>query len=403
MDKRALNPRLECVMTVSPLSCCEALPLPADADPRWARVVARDAQADGEFWYAVATTGIYCRPSCGSRLARPEHVRFFDRVADAVAAGYRACKRCNPNEDGEGDTHVAAVVRACRRIEADEHVPSLETLARDAGLSRFHFHRLFRKIVGLTPHDYGKAWRAGRVRAALQDEPSVTAAAYAAGYGSTGRFYAESEAMLGMTPSRFRAGGADTAIRFAIAASSLGALLVAASPRGICAIALGENPDLLARDLQDRFPLATLVGDDPQFAETIAQVVGLVEAPHRRFDLPLDIRGTAFQQRVWLALRAIPPGTTLSYTELAQKVGAPRAVRAVASACAANTLAIAVPCHRVVRQDGSLSGYRWGVERKRELLAREKSSASSCQSPVEAPGERSESASRTTAGVKSGT
>ncbi|WP_428851890.1 bifunctional DNA-binding transcriptional regulator/O6-methylguanine-DNA methyltransferase Ada [Imbroritus primus] len=342
-----------------------------EADPRWPRVVNRDASADGTFWYAVSTTGVYCRPSCGARLARPEHVRFYASREAAEQDGFRPCKRCRPDAQARSQQQAEAIVRACRHIEQAEAVPSLQALAHEAGMSRFHFHRLFKAMVGLTPRAYAQAWRSGRIRAALQDEGSVLAAVYAAGYASTGRFYADSDAVLGMTPTRFRQGGTDTQIRFAIAASALGALLVAQSTRGICAIALGDDADQLARDLQDRFPQAMLVGDDPDFARTVAQVVGFVEMPALGLDLPLDIRGTAFQQRVWQALREVPAGETVSYTELAQRLGVPRAVRAVASACAANTLAVAVPCHRVVRQDGSLSGYRWGVERKRALIDRE--------------------------------
>ena len=345
------------------------------ADARWARVVARDRSADGTFWYAVSTTGVYCRPSCAARLARPEHVRFYASCAAAEAAGFRPCKRCRPDLEAQARPQIAAIVHACRRIEAADTMPSLDTLAREAGMSRFYFQRLFKALVGLTPRAYAQGWRSGRVRAALHDEASVLAAVYAAGYGSAGRFYADSHAVLGMTPTRFRQGGPDMQIRFAIAASTLGALLVAQSPKGLCAIALGDDPEQLARDLQDRFPHAELVGDDPDFARTVAQVVGLVEMPARGLDLPLDIRGTAFQQRVWQALRALPAGETISYAALAERLGVPRAVRAVAGACAANTLAVAVPCHRVVRQDGSLSGYRWGVERKRALLAREATEA----------------------------
>lgn len=342
------------------------------ADARWQCVVERDARADNTFWYGVSTTGVYCRPSCGARLARPEHVCFFDSIAEAEQAGFRACKRCRPASASAVVAHIDAMVRACRRIETAETLPSLEMLANEAGLSRFHFHRLFKAMVGLTPRAYAQAWRKGRVQAALHDEASVLSAAYAAGYGSAGRFYAESGAALGMTPAQFREGGTQVAIRFAVAATSLGALLVAQSPRGICAISLGDDAEHLVHDLQDRFPHAELVGDDPAFARTVAQVVGFVEAPAIGLELPLDIRGTAFQQRVWQALREIPSGVTLSYTELAQRLGVPNAVRAVASACAANVLAVAVPCHRVVRQDGNLSGYRWGVARKRALLARER-------------------------------
>lgn len=343
------------------------------ADPRWTAVRARDAGADGRFFYSVASTGVYCRPSCGARTPRPENVSFHASRTDAEAAGFRPCKRCRPDLPPLAERQAAMVAALCRQIDDADTLPSLDALAASAGCSRFHLLRVFRAHTGLTPRAWAAARRAERLRERLADGASVTEAIVDAGYGSTSRVYEKSARPLGMTPRRYRAGGADTDIRFAIAQCALGALLVAASPQGVCAIALGDDADALARDLQDRFPQARLSGDDADFARLVAQVVGLVEAPRIGLDLPLDVRGTAFQQRVWAALRAIPPGQTLSYTELAQRIGAPNAVRAVASACAANTLAVAVPCHRVVRTDGSLSGYRWGVARKRALLDRERS------------------------------
>lgn len=238
-------------------------------------------------------------------------------------------------------------------------------------MSPYHFHRVFKKHTGLTPRAYALAQRNLRVRAALASQDSVTAAVYEAGYNSNGRFYAEANALLGMTPSTFRAGGSSASILFAVGECSLGSILVASSERGVCAILLGDDPDALARALQDQFPRAVLIGGDAKFEELVAQVVGMVEAPALGSALPLDIRGTAFQQRVWEALRRIPAGTTASYTEVARMIGAPAAVRAVARACASNTLAVAIPCHRVVRNDGAISGYRWGVERKMALLERE--------------------------------
>ena len=250
-------------------------------------------------------------------------------------------------------------------------MPPLEELANHAALSPYHFHRLFKSITGLTPKGYAAAHRAARVRYSLRGNHTVTEAIYGAGYNSSARFYEQSDQLLGMTPTKFRAGGADMEIRFAIGECSLGAILVAMTERGICAILLGDDPDALARDLQDRFPQANLIGDDREFEQLVSRVVGFVDAPARGLDLPLDIRGTAFQQRVWQALREIPAGSTATYTEIAQRIGLPKAVRAVARACAANALAVAIPCHRVVRTDGSLSGYRWGVERKRALLEKE--------------------------------
>jgi AraC family transcriptional regulator of adaptative response/methylated-DNA-[protein]-cysteine methyltransferase len=346
-------------------------PVPTEADPRWDRVTARDKAADGSFWYSVATTGIYCRPSCPSRTARPENVTLHATLADAQATGFRACKRCNPDGVGQDAEHAALVTHACKLIEASEVSPSLETLAQAVGLSPGYFHRLFRAATGLTPKAYAAAHRASRVRTQLAEGQAVAETIYGAGFNSSGRFYAAAEGMLGMTPSRYRDGGARETLRFAVGESSLGAILVASSAKGVAAILLGADPGDLVRDLQDRFPKAELIGADADYEQLVAQVVGLVEAPRVGLDLPLDVRGTAFQQRVWSALRDIPAGETATYAEIATKIGAPRATRAVAGACAANNLAVAIPCHRVIRHDGGLSGYRWGVERKRALLDRE--------------------------------
>lgn len=340
-------------------------------DPRWARVVARDRSADGQFWYAVATTGVYCRPSCPSRTANPKNVTFYDSLAAAKASGFRPCRRCNPDGVSPEAENAARVAQACRLIEESETLPSLAELAGAAGFSPGYFHRLFKAQTGLTPKAYAEARRAERVREGLAEGQSVTATLYDAGFSSSGRFYEKTAGMLGMTPSKYRAGGADEEIRFAVGQSSLGAILVASSERGVAAILMGEDPDALVRELQDRFAKARLIGADAEYEQLVAQVVGFIEAPGIGLDLPLDVRGTAFQQRVWRALREIPPGRTVSYSELAQAIGAPRAVRAVASACAANNLAVAIPCHRVVRNDGALSGYAWGVERKRSLIERE--------------------------------
>ena len=342
-----------------------------ESDPRWTAVVERSAAADGSFFYSVRTTGVYCRPSCGARRARPENVRFHATREDAEAAGFRPCKRCRPDRPSTAEQHAALVTEACRLIEASSAAPGLDELAARAGLSPFHFHRVFKAITGLTPRGYAAASRGERMRRELVKAPTVTAAIYDSGYSSNGRFYGESERVLGMTPAAFRAGGVDAEIRFAVGECSLGSILVARSERGVCAILLGDDPDALLRELQDRFPRATLVGGDAAFEALVAQVVGFVEAPRLGLDLPLDVRGTAFQQRVWRALREVPPGATVSYRELAERIGAPGSVRAVAGACAANPLAVAIPCHRVVRSDGGLAGYRWGVERKRALLQRE--------------------------------
>jgi AraC family transcriptional regulator of adaptative response/methylated-DNA-[protein]-cysteine methyltransferase len=345
---------------------------PAERDPRWRAVIERDAAADGRFVYAVRTTGVYCRPSCPSRRARPEHVSFHADGAAAEAAGFRPCRRCRPDAPSLTARHAERVAAACRILERAEELPTLAGLAQAVGMSPFHLHRLFKAHTGITPRAYGAARRADRLRAALTGgDDSVTAAIYAAGYNASSRFYETADAVLGMTPTTFRAGGARAEIHFAVGQCTLGAVLVARSERGVCAILLGDDPEDLLRDLERRFPKAELLGGDPAFEQLVATVVGFVEAPHRGLDLPLDIRGTAFQQRVWQALRLIPAGQTVSYAEIARRIGAPGSVRAVAGACAANALAVAIPCHRVVRTDGGLSGYRWGIERKRALLERE--------------------------------
>jgi len=343
-------------------------------EARWAAVVRRDRRADGQFVYAVRTTGIFCRPGCAARQPRREHVRFFPTRDSAVQAGFRPCRRCRPEGPAPAAERAAAVARACRLIEGAEEAPSLATLARAAGLSRFHFHRLFTATTGVTPRAYGAACRARRMRDELPRTATVTEAVYRAGFGSNGRFYAEAPQILGMTPTRYRAGGPGAAIRFAVGACSLGSILVAATDRGVCAILLGDAPERLVRELRDRFPMASLVGGDRRFARIVARVVDLVEAPAVGLDLPLDVRGTAFQRRVWQALRGIPAGATVSYAEVARRIGAPGAARAVAGACAANPLAVAIPCHRVVRADGAMAGYRWGARRKRLLLEREAAS-----------------------------
>ena len=343
------------------------------ADPRWAAVAGRDPQADGRFFYSVRTTGVYCRPSCPSRTARPENVVFHASAADAERAGFRACRRCKPDQAGSAAANAAKVADLCRYIESAAQPPTLGQLARRAGLSAFHLHRVFKSVTGLTPRAYAAAHRARRMQQELERGGSVTDAIYGAGYGSAGRFYEEADHVLGMTPTRFRAGGADTEIRFAIGQCSLGSILVAQSARGICSIAMGDDPQALTRGLRERFPKARLIGGDAQFERCVAQVVALVEAPGVGLDLPLDVRGTAFQRRVWQALRKIPAGRTVSYSDIARRIGAPKSVRAVAQAIGANPLAVAIPCHRVVHKDGTLSGYRWGVERKRALLDREAS------------------------------
>jgi AraC family transcriptional regulator of adaptative response/methylated-DNA-[protein]-cysteine methyltransferase len=324
-----------------------------------------------KFCYSVKTTGVYCRPSCAARLPKPENVQFHATCEDAEKAGFRPCKRCKPNQASLVEQHAEKIASACRLIESSETPPSLELLAQHVGLSAYHFHRVFKATTGLTPKEYAAAHRDKLVRKTLGKSGTVTDAIYDAGYNSNSRFYETSNQVLGMTPSNYRAGGSQTEIRFAVGECSLGSILVAQSDRGICAILLGDDPDSLVRELQDQFPKGNLIGGDAGFERLVAKVVGFVEAPALGLDLPLDVRGTAFQQRVWQALRNIPAGSTASYTDVAKLIGSPNSVRAVAQACGANALAVAIPCHRVVRNDGALSGYRWGVERKRALLEKE--------------------------------
>lgn len=339
-------------------------------DPRWHAVQARDDSADDAFFYAVETTGVYCRPSCASRSARPANVTFHRTRGGAEAAGFRPCKRCRPDLPAAAERARTKVAALCHFIETCGEEPTLEELATRAELSASRTQRLFKSVMGVTPKAYASALRGRRVRAALAEGRPVAQAIYEAGYSSSGRFYAQADAVLGMTPSQFRDGGVDTQIRFAVGQCSLGAVLVAATERGVCAIELGDDPGALVASLQERFAKAELVGDDAAFEGIVARVVGLVEQPGPHA-LPLDLEGTAFQLEVWAALSRIPVGATMTYAEVADAIGRPTATRAVAQACGANPVAVAIPCHRVVRTDGSPSGYRWGIERKHELLARE--------------------------------
>ena len=338
---------------------------------RWAAVVARDKAFDGKFYTAVATTGIYCRPSCPARRPRRENVHFYATCAEAEAAGFRPCKRCKPDAPSTPSEHAARIARACRLIEQAEETPKLAALAATVGLSPYHFHRVFKAATGVTPKAYATAHRHKRMRTNLQRSQSVTHAIYESGFNSSGRFYADSSQALGMTPSAFRNGGTHAVLRYALGTCSLGPILVAASDKGVAAILIGEEPDTLLRDLRHRFPRAELIGGDKSFGALVRRVVAMVEAPATSLDLPLDVRGTAFQQRVWAALRAIPPGSTATYGEIARRIGKPQSARAVGAACGANPIAVAIPCHRVVGSDGALTGYRWGVAIKRTLLERE--------------------------------
>ena len=348
-------------------------PLPGSSrdQARWEAFVARDASCEGQFYIAVHTTGVYCRPGCPARLPKRTNVRFFDTRNEAERAGFRPCKRCKPDQPSLGELHAGKIAQACRLIETADEAPKLDDLAAAVGLSPYHFHRIFKQALGVTPKAYATAHRAKRVREGLGRSGTVTEAIYDAGFNSNGRFYANASEVLGMTPTDFRSGGAGHAICYAIGTCSLGSVLVAASEKGVCAILFGDEPESLGKELQVMFPRARIIGGDKAFEQLTAKVLAFVEDPAKGLDLPLDVRGTAFQHRVWEALRRIPVGSTASYAEIAKKIGAPQAVRAVARACATNRIAVALPGHRVVRSDGGLSGYRGGVERKRALLAKE--------------------------------
>ena len=343
-------------------------------DARYAALVARDKSLDGVYYYGVRTTGVFCKPSCGARVPNRANVSFHETIEDAFAAGFRPCKRCQPDAAG-ADLHTQVVTAVCRLIDdtiaADQPAPTLEALARRTGFSPFHLHRVFKKATGVTPRGYAAGARARKLRENLGDSRTVSEAVHEAGYSSSSRFYERSTQRLGMTPTRAKRGGDGETIRFAVGESSLGPILVAATEKGVCAIQFDNDPQELVHGLERRFPNAQLIGDDLQFADVVARVVAFVEAPSGGLDLPLDIRGTAFQERVWAALTTIPLGRTMTYSQLANAIGKPSAVRAVASACAANELAIAIPCHRVIRASGELAGYRWGIERKSAILERE--------------------------------
>lgn len=337
-------------------------------EARWRAVLGRDAGASGRFFYAVRTTGVVCRPGCASRSPRRENVAFYARLERALADGFRACRRCRP---GSAAPTPEWIIDTCRRIEAAERLPTQATLASAAGLAPATFARRFRAALGVTPNEYGRAVRAERFRAALGDAESVLDAAYAAGFGAPSRMYAQADGMLGMSPGQYRAGGAGVSVAVASARCRLGAVAVAATSRGVCAVELGPTPEAVAEAIAGRLPAAEAADPVPELALWLARIVAQIDEAGPAADVPLDIQGTAFQQRVWRALRAIPRGQTRSYAALADALGQPTAARAVARACATNPVAVLVPCHRVVRADGALSGYRWGVARKRALLEAE--------------------------------
>lgn len=348
-------------------------------DERWEQIVQREVLNGDPFRFGVATTGIYCRVGCSSRQPNRENVVPFNGWQQAEAAGFRACKRCKPRQQQAPEPYKDAVLAACRTLDQAETAPTLAELAEQAGFSPYHFQRIFKEALGVTPHQYYQQKRQQRLRSELQSGASVVEAQYEAGYGSSSRLYAAAPKELGMRPGRYQQGGSGLRIRYAVARCDLGYVLAAATGSGLCALHLGPQPEALVQALRQEFPQAELLTHDPEFEDWVQIVVAFVEDPGVGLDLPLDVRGTAFQRQVWQALRAIPVGQTASYSEIARRIGQPSAARAVAQACAANKLAVAVPCHRVVRKDGDLGGYRWGVEVKRSLLQREQEYAGTAQ------------------------
>ncbi|XTZ39681.1 bifunctional DNA-binding transcriptional regulator/O6-methylguanine-DNA methyltransferase Ada [Salmonella enterica] len=339
-------------------------------EQRWQSVLARQPQADGQFVFAVLTTGIFCRPSCTARHALRKNVRFYPDVASAIAAGFRPCKRCQPDKTHPHQQRMEKIAAACRLLEQEQPV-TLAQLASSAAMSPYHFHRLFKSLTGMTPKGWQQAFRARRLRAALPETQTVTEALLAAGFPDSSSYYRQADASLGMTARQYRRGGESAEVCYTLSDCSLGRCLVAESQRGICAILLADSDEQLLKELQTLFPHARQAEGNAEFTARVTQVIRRLDDIEAPFSLPLDLRGTAFQLQVWQALRNIPTGETVSYQTLARQLGKPGAVRAVASACGANKLAIIVPCHRVVRSDGSLSGYRWGTARKALLLQRE--------------------------------
>jgi AraC family transcriptional regulator of adaptative response/methylated-DNA-[protein]-cysteine methyltransferase len=335
---------------------------------RWQAVCARDARADGTFVFAVRTTGVFCRPQCAARRPRRENVEFFGTVADARAAGYRACKRCRPEARSIADELVTLVDRACRTIDAAETEPSLAELAAAAGKSPFHFQRTFKRVTGVSPHEYAAAKRVEGLRQALPARERIADAVYDAGFGSSSRAYSLAASTLGMTPSAYAAGGRGERVRFATGRSDLGWIGVALTARGVAAIELGDSREEVSARINERFAAADVAEDHSELQDVLAAILRFVEQPRAGLDLPLDVQGTAFARRVWRALTQLAPGQTATYAQIAAAIGRPGAARAVASACAANPAALAIPCHRVVPASGGSGGYRWGAERKRALL-----------------------------------
>jgi|SRR5579864_1137244 len=345
-------------------------------EARWRTVLARDRAADGTFVFAVRSTGVYCRPSCPARRPRRDRVRFFRGPREAAGAGYRPCRRCRPDGSAGGDEAAVSVQRACRYIEAhlDEHV-SLRTLAAEVGQRPEALRRAFARVLGVSPKRYADACRLSVVKSRLRAQAAVTSALYDAGYGSSSRLYGRAAHRLGMTPAVYRRGGAGITVRYTTVPTHLGRLLVGETDRGVCAVSLGDSDEGQVAALRAEYPAARLFRNDRALAPAMRAILGYLAGTRSRIDLPLDIRATAFQGRVWDALRAIPYGATRSYREVARAIGRPSAARAVARACASNPVSLIIPCHRVIRNDGDLGGYRWGPERKRILLARERAAS----------------------------
>jgi AraC family transcriptional regulator of adaptative response/methylated-DNA-[protein]-cysteine methyltransferase len=341
----------------------------------WQAVLTRDARMEGSFVYGVQSTGIYCRPTCPTRKPRREQVTFFTSASEAEQAGFRPCKRCLPRENVTEELRVSTVQRVCLYIEDHgEERLSLEELGQFAHMSPFHLQRVFKQVMGISPHQYAQACRLKRFKARLRDGEQVTSALYDAGYSSSSRVYEHAPARLGMTPRTYRRGGAGMQIYYTLTNCQLGRLLVAATERGVCAVYLGDNDDELRADLHNEYPSASIEYDGANMCDWVASIVRYLQGQQSHLDLPLDLRCTAFEWRVWKTLQTIPYGETRSYGEIAQSLGDAKKARAVAQACAHNPVALIIPCHRVVRRDGSISGYRWGSERKQQLLAQEQQS-----------------------------
>lgn len=351
----------------------EQMQLPDEREAQWQAVLEKNSAFDGQFVYAVSSTGIYCRPSCASRRPRRDRVSFFKVPAMAEHSGFRACLRCKPNETSSRDPQMQIAQEVCRIIEQnDGDSITLSELSKRVGVSSFHLQRTFKSVMGISPKGYAEARRVKKFKEDVRAGERITSAMYGAGFGSSSRLYENAAAQLGMTPATYSKGGRGVVINFATAKTSLGQLLVAATNKGVCSVMLGDSEAELKTDLKREFPAAEIHEDEKPLRVSLNAIVEHLENKNPRVDLPLDIRATAFQMQVWQQLRAIPYGKTYSYSDVAKAIGQDKAIRAVARACATNPVALVIPCHRVIREDQSLGGYRWGLERKKKLLAAEK-------------------------------